>query len=87
MMHDPYIIFVAKQSSIDGLLDYGVAIWIMTFSAIPSFLSNGMRSVFFGPTIGALPNRIDEIHIFYQCLSKFNIGTYAVRCLTCVEVI
>jgi hypothetical protein len=34
-----------------------------------------------------VPNRIDEIHIFQQGLSKFDVGTYTVRCLTRVKVI
>jgi hypothetical protein len=47
MMHYSYIILVAKKSRIDSLLYYRVAVWIMTLSTIPSFLSNEMKSVSF----------------------------------------
>jgi hypothetical protein len=40
VVHDSHVILIAKKSSIDSLLNYRVAVRIMTFSAIPSFLSN-----------------------------------------------
>lgn len=38
VMHYPHVTLVTEQRRIDGLLNDGVAVWIVTFSALPSLL-------------------------------------------------
>ena len=88
VMYYPNIILVTKQGRADDLLNYGVAVWVMTFSTIPSFLLMiCCRQCVSSRRTKAVPNRIDETHIFQQRLSKFHIVNYAVTRLTLVEVI
>lgn len=64
MIHNSHVILGTKQRHINSLLDDRMAVWAMTFTAIPGLLLAkwGQCPLSRGET-EAGPNRIDEIHI------------------------
>lgn len=64
MMHNSHIILGTKQCHINSLLDNRMAVWTMTFPAIPSLLlAKWGQCLMNRGEIEVGPNRIDEIHI------------------------
>jgi hypothetical protein len=80
MIHNSHIILVTKQRHINSLLDDRVAVWTMTFLAILGLLvAKWGQYPISRDAAGVVPNRINEIHISQQHLSKFDIKPYTFR--------
>ncbi len=88
MKHNSHIILVTKQCHIDSLLDDRMTVWTMTFPAILDLLLAkwGQCPMSRGAT-EAMPNRIDEIRISQQHLSKLDIKPYTLGRFARLEVI
>ena len=88
-MYNSYIILGTKQCLIDSLLDDQMSVWAITFPIIiiPGFLLSIWGEC---PSRGAtetMANRIDEIHIPQQHLSKLDIRSYTLGGFVCVKLI
>lgn len=89
MINDSHISLVTKQRHINSPLDDRMAVWTMTFRAIPGFLVTkwGQYCPISWNAAGVVPNRINEIHVSQQHLSKFDIRPYTFRLFVGLEVI
>jgi hypothetical protein len=64
VIHNSHIVLGTKQCHINSLLDDRMAVWTMTFPAIPSLLlAKWGQCPLSRRETEAGPNRIDEIHI------------------------
>ena len=88
LMHYSCVTHVTEQSRINGLLDDGVAVRIVTFSTLPSFLwmewgqcPSGRKASCVGQE--SQDKRNSDLQMFHE----FGIGTYTVKRWTRVEVI
>lgn len=84
MMFDSDIILVTKQRLINSILYDRMAVWILTFGIL---LVKWGQCPMIQCATETVPNRIDEIHISQQRLSKLDIRTYTIRRFACAEVI
>jgi hypothetical protein len=88
MMYNSQIILGTKQRLIDSLLDDRMSVWAMTFPTIHGLLVLiwGQCSMSRGAT-ETVANRIDEIQIPQQHLSKLDIRAYTLGRFACVKLI
>ena len=87
-MYNSHVIPVTKQRLINNLLDDRMSVWAMALPTIPGILLSiwGQCPMSRGAT-ETVANRIYEIHIPQQHLSKLDIRAYTLGRFACVKFI